>query len=111
MTIYQKLQFFKNKIFSKIFFSKIKFFGNESFASHHLFSMEVKCIFLEVAKIRNRRQLVVGNTLNVLSRNHDNCEPPDLEVNCGENERCGKWSCQMLRDKLLVSKIIFDMLC
>ena len=62
--------------------------------------MEVRCIFLEVAKIRNRRQLVVGNTLNVLSRNHVNCESPDLEVNCGENERCGKWSCQMLRDKL-----------
>ena len=56
-------------------------------------------IFLEIAKVRNRR-LVVGNTLNVLSRVHDNCGPPDLEVKCGENEQCGKWKCQMLRDKL-----------
>ena len=56
-------------------------------------------IFLEIAKVRNRR-LVVGNTLNVLSRIHDNCGPPDLEVKCGENEQCGKWKCQMLRDKL-----------
>ena len=56
-------------------------------------------IFSEVAKIRNRR-VVVGNTLNVLSRDHVNCEPPDLDVKCGENEQCGKWSCQMLRDKL-----------
>ena len=54
---------------------------------------------LEIAKVRNRR-LVVGNTLNVLSRIHDNCGPPDLEVKCSENEQCGKWNCQMLRDKM-----------